>query len=134
EKLGEKPGKESGDKLGNELGKEIDKKIHSAIEFVDGVINNEALSKTERLTIFYVESRERIAIVKKKLGSAMHISDFLAKTIEPLRNSQKEAHIIMVLGTNQNGYWDSKKLLKQDTFVTSKMNLGPGGSASKMQK
>ncbi|CAG8609631.1 9489_t:CDS:2, partial [Cetraspora pellucida] len=32
------------------------------------------------------------------------------KTIEPLRNSQKEA---CVLDTNQNGYWNFEKLLKQ---------------------
>ncbi|CAG8662615.1 17121_t:CDS:2 [Cetraspora pellucida] len=50
---------------------------------------------------------------KKGLGSAMHVSNFLTKTIGPLKDEQEEAHVMMVLGANWNSYWDSKKLLEQ---------------------
>ncbi|CAG8813560.1 19131_t:CDS:2 [Gigaspora margarita] len=55
EELDEEPDEELDNKSGNKLDKKIDKKkIHSAIEFVDGVMNK-ALSKTKKacyLTIF----------------------------------------------------------------------------------
>ncbi|CAG8799636.1 19386_t:CDS:2 [Cetraspora pellucida] len=87
---------------------------------------------------------------KKGLGAAVHISDFLTETIGSLKDDQEEAHVMMVLGANYDGYWDSEKLLKQvkrvvniferthlgyvDVLVASKMNLGLDGLAPKMCK
>ncbi|CAG8786467.1 43928_t:CDS:2, partial [Gigaspora margarita] len=40
-------------------------------------------------------------------------SNFLAKTIGRLKDDQEEARVVMELGTNKDGYWNSGKLLKQ---------------------
>ncbi|CAG8548609.1 9676_t:CDS:10 [Cetraspora pellucida] len=98
---------------------------------------------------------------KKRLDSAIYISDFLTETIGPLKDDQEEA----VLGANRDGYWNSKKLIEQvrkavsifeqthlgcvgiflfdnaishkafseDALVASKMNLELGGFVSKMR-
>ncbi|CAG8569706.1 5383_t:CDS:2 [Cetraspora pellucida] len=101
---------------------------------------------THNETTFYIYDRlhsmwgpEKEQLLQKKgLGSAVHVSDFLTETIRPFKDEQEEAHLMMVLDTNQDGYWDSKKLLEQvafaeDALVASKMNLGPVGSVLKMQ-
>ncbi|CAG8488027.1 15680_t:CDS:2 [Cetraspora pellucida] len=49
----------------------------------------------------------------QRLGPCMHISDFLTETVGPLKDSQEEAHIMIILGANRDGFWDSAKLLEQ---------------------
>ncbi|CAG8653792.1 6725_t:CDS:2, partial [Scutellospora calospora] len=74
---------------------------------------------------------------KKGLGTAVYISNFLTETIGSLKDDQEEARVMMVLGTNRDGYWDSEKLLEQvkwNALVASKINLGSGSLAPKIRE
>ncbi|CAG8639691.1 10105_t:CDS:2, partial [Gigaspora margarita] len=82
---------------------------------------NELVWVTHDKTTFYIYDRPHSVwgpekeqpLYKKGLGSAIHISDFLTETIEPLKYDQEKAHIMMILDANRDGYWNSVKLLEQ---------------------
>ncbi|CAG8488076.1 6414_t:CDS:2, partial [Scutellospora calospora] len=72
----------------------------------------------------------------EKLGPSMHISDFLTETIEPLKDDQEEARVMMVLGCVGLFAFNnvtSHMAFVEDALVASKMNLSSGGSAPKMR-
>ncbi|CAG8801248.1 3344_t:CDS:2, partial [Cetraspora pellucida] len=157
--------------LGGNLNKELDeetKKIHNAIKFVDNVMREKTLFKTEEAHYTAVIYFYRLHLKgQKKMDAAKVVSDmidgrpWLAKCIRKYANicmkkeliqpdlrersllksllhencwlerlmskwvdpecrirtysdleSSKKEHV-WVLGANQDGYWDSKKLLEQ---------------------
>ncbi|CAG8745712.1 14348_t:CDS:2, partial [Cetraspora pellucida] len=73
---------------------------------------------------------------KKGLESCVHISDFLTETVESLKDSQEQAHIMMVLGCVGVFAFDnatSHTAFAKDALVASKMNLSLEGSALKIR-
>ncbi|CAG8563800.1 3897_t:CDS:2, partial [Cetraspora pellucida] len=72
----------------------------------------------------------------ERLEPSMHISDFLTETIGPLKDDQKEARVIMVLGCVGLFAFNnatSHTAFAKNALVISKMNLSPGGSAPKIR-
>ncbi|CAG8831034.1 1735_t:CDS:2, partial [Cetraspora pellucida] len=72
----------------------------------------------------------------ERLGPCVHISDFLTKTVGSLKDSQEEAHVMIVLGCVGVFVFDnatSYTAFAENAFVVSKMNLSLGGSASKIR-
>ncbi|CAG8543039.1 17964_t:CDS:2, partial [Cetraspora pellucida] len=85
----------------------------------------EAVSQLERLMSKWVDpeckirtfpdlnngEKEHIWVTHDK--TTFYVYDGSYSMWGPLKDEQEEARIMMVLGANQDGYWDSKKLLEQ---------------------
>ncbi|CAG8826684.1 15263_t:CDS:2, partial [Gigaspora margarita] len=75
---------------------------------------------------------------KKGMGLGIHVSDFLMKTIGPLRDDLEEAREIIILESCYDGLFafdnaTAHTAFAKDTLLSSKINLFPGGSVLKMQ-
>ncbi|CAG8811727.1 24145_t:CDS:2, partial [Cetraspora pellucida] len=134
------------------------------IEYCQTFLLEEHIWVTHNKTTFYVYNRPHSVwgsegeqpLRKKRLGAAMHISDFLTETIGSLKDDQEEARVMMnseklleqvkwvvnifeqthlgCVGVFAFDNIISHKAFSENALVASKMNLGPGGLAPKMHE
>ncbi|RIB29564.1 hypothetical protein C2G38_2155049 [Gigaspora rosea] len=69
--------------------------------------------KVKTLPNLRQDQRPHILVTHDEVGSSLHISDFLTEEIGRLKDNEGEARVIIALGANHDGYWNSERLLDQ---------------------
>ncbi|CAG8751443.1 21581_t:CDS:2, partial [Gigaspora margarita] len=85
--------------------------------YISSVFATNVIKKRPDVVAYHQTFLEELAqldrFMPKWLDQDCRIRTFLQLNDRPLKDDQEEARVMMVLGANQDGYWDSAKLFEQ---------------------